>query len=59
MKKKTRKKGNYKKPEITKVRLDAEVLLATACKDATGPNFGSGSSRCHSIGSCVNNAQGS
>lgn len=58
-KKATKKKVPYTKPEVSRVRLDAEVLLAAACKTATGPSFGGSPNRCHKSGSCVNSSQGS
>lgn len=51
-------KPPYRKPEIKKVRLDVDVLLATNCKTAAGT--AKAGRTCHGPGTtCANNAAGS
>lgn len=52
-----KKSRKYVKPEIRKVKLDSEVLLAGICKTATGTN--SSATRCRSISACTNKNHGS
>ena len=48
----------YTKPEIKKIRLDAEVLLVAGCKMAGGPNK-AGGPKCTTIAACTSSAAGS
>lgn len=53
----SKKARKYVKPEVKKVRLDSEVLLAGICKTASGTN--ANATKCRSVAACTNKNQGS